>query len=258
MKCPHCGEFIPMDLSQPLVRRPDPTPVRWPLAKEFMSLVWMLDGSVLDATLLCMLAEDYVLKRRSSYRDLATRSNGAFGRAVIQRSLERLKAHVADGRVARLIDPGDDEDDQVRVVNLTLLRRLVTEQSDEFDAIFLWLQELADDNFRNALVLFLLLQAGADRKPQKLTGWKTVKLSGGVYAHPGELIRSLRSLAPVHGGGLVQRPEYRYWSIDSRMMNELLAQRAQTWLARGATPDPWEAGLQLALAEGSSPEAGAA
>lgn len=258
MKCPHCGEFIPMELNQSSLRLPEPVRHRWPLAREFMALVWALDGSMLDATLLCMLVEDQAHSRVSSYRDLAARSNGSFGRAVIQKAMDRLKARVAEGRLARLIEPGDGEESRVRWVDVRLIRRAIASQITDVDARFLWLHEAVDGDFRDALVLSLLLQAGADRAPQRMTGRDMVKLSGGLYSHPEEMMRSFRRLSPRHGDGLLRRPEYRYWSINTEMLNALLAQRAQTWLARGAPPEPWEAGLQLALAEGSIPEAGAA
>lgn len=249
MKCPHCGNFVPVPLNQPPVCIPDPTPPRqrWPLAREFMSLVWALDGNMNDAVLLCLLAEDQVSGRRSSKNTLAARSEGMFSRDA----REALEKRVVEGRIPQVIRLAD-EDGQI-LVDLPLMRRLATEQVATVDANFLWLYELTDSSFRDALVLSLLLQAGADREARKLTGRGIANLSGEMYTSPREIHRALSRLSPIHGGGLVQRPEYRYWSINTAILNDRLAQQALAWQERGAPPDPWEAGLRMALA--GSPEA---
>lgn len=251
MKCPHCGNYVPVPLNQPPVRIPDLTPPRprWPMAREFMSLIWALDGNMNDAVLLCLLAEDHVSQRKSSKRSLAERSGGTVSREAIT----RLKRRVAEGQVPQVIKQADDEEDGEILVDLPLMRRLAEEQVASVDPNFLWLYELTDSSFRDALVLSLLLQAGADKEPKKLTGRELVELSGGLYTYTREIYRALHRLSPIYGGGLVQRPEYRYWSIDTKMLNERLAQQGCAWLERGAPADPWEAGLRMALA--GSPDA---
>lgn len=241
MKCPHCGHFIPMELDQEPVRVPETKPPRWPLAKEFLALVQALDGNMIDATMVCLLIEDQQVGRRSSYSDLAERSDGAFKRSVVQKSIDRL---VGRG----LLEVGGPLPG--RRVDHVAVQQILQSAATDLDALFLWLHEVAKGNFRDALGLALLVQSGADRRPVKMTGREAVRRAGGLYSLPREMLRGLRK---VRRSKLLDIPEYRHWSVVSSRVNELLAQRAEAWLARGAPPAPWEAGLRFALSAGSIP-----
>jgi hypothetical protein len=244
MKCPHCGKHVPTPLDQPPVKIPDTIPKRWANAREFLSLVWSLDGNINDAVLLCLLAEDQLSGLKSSVRDLSARSNGLLS----HQALTRLKARVADGQVARVLVFSGEQEEQVSI-DLGLVRHLATESVDEVEPAFLWFLEQTNGNFRDALVLSLLLQAGADREGQQLTKRKITELSNGLYTTVREINRALAHLAPLHGEGLVQQLEYRIWAINSKLLNERLAQQAVAWVTKGQLPDPWEAGMNLLLSQ---------
>lgn len=247
MKCPHCGKYVPVSLNQPPVRIPETVPRRWPDAREFMSLVLALDGNMRDATLLCLMAEDQIDGRKvASKRELAERSGGLFKKDARDELVER----VSSGRAPQVLDFGMDSegDDSALQVNVSLVRRLALEQADTTDPAFLWFNELTEGCFREALVLSLLLQAGGDKEPQRLTGRKLLELSGGLYTDTREIYRALSRLSPIRGGGVVQQPEYRYWALNSAAINSRLAQQAIAWIGHEAPAAPWEAGLRLILA----------
>lgn len=247
MKCPHCGKYVPVPLNQPPVRIPETVPKRWPEAREFMSLVFALDGNMRDATLLCLMAEDQIGGRKAaSTRELAERSGGLANR----QSLAQLRERVCGGKTPQVLDFSVDSegDDSALRVNVPLVRRLALEQADTTDPAFLWFNELTEGCFREALVLSLLLQAGGDKEPQRLTGRKLLELSGGLYTDTREIYRALSRLSPIRGGGVVQQPEYRYWALDSAAINSRLAQQAVAWVGHESPAAPWEAGLRLILA----------
>ncbi|AEV26965.1 hypothetical protein Dsui_2614 [Azospira oryzae PS] len=249
MKCPHCGKYVPVSLNQPPVRIPETVPRRWPDAREFMSLVFALDGNMRDATLLCLMAEDQIGGRKvASKRELAERSGGLF--AVNKNAREELVGRVCGGKAPKVLDFGMDSegDDSALQVNVSLVRRLALEQAETTDPAFLWFNELTEGCFREALVLSLLLQAGGDKEPQRLTGRKLLELSGGLYTDTREIYRALSRLSPIRGGGVVQQPEYRYWALDSAAINSRLAQQAVAWVGHESPVAPWEAGLRLILA----------
>jgi len=241
MKCPHCGKHVPTPLDQPPVKIPDTIPKRWTNARAFLSLVWSLDGNINDVILLCLLAEDQLQGRQSSIRELVARGAGTFSRDAVS----GLSSRVYKGDIPRVVIHGDD--DQLRV-DLHLVRHLATESVNEVDPAFLWFLELTNGNFRNALVLSLLLQAGTDLEAQHLTKRRISELSNGLYStRTRDINRALSQLAPLHGDGLVRQLEYRVWAINSKLLNERLAQQAVTWVTLGQQPDPWEAGLSLLL-----------
>jgi hypothetical protein len=237
-----------LELNQPPVELPATAADRWPYAREFLALLHALDGNMIDATVLCLLIEDqYAGKDRSAtFRDLAVRSRGMFVPQAVTRCIERL-SQLGFIRVVSTKPRLKCE------VNLDAVFKAIGEAEEQLDALFLALHELAEGNFRDALMMFLLIRAGGDRIPTKMTGGDAVRRLKGFYANPADTLRSLLTIAPWKGGGLARQDAYRYWSVDSVSINSLLAQRMAEWSARGCPDEPWTPGLRLALASGSIP-----
>lgn len=252
MKCPHCGNFVPTPLNQPLVRIPDTLQPRWPNAEAFMSLVGALDGNVRDATLLCLMVEDQLQGKHSTSRELAARSMGLFSRIAMTRLKSRVEDQVAPPVLT--FSEAHDSEEESMTVNLDLVRRLATERAEEADPFFLWFYELTGGNFRNTLVLSILRQAGADQEAKSFTGQELLAMCDGLYTDSREIYRALSQLAPWRGSGLVQRPDPRYLALDSAQINSRLAQQAAAWVDQGCPPDPWEAGMAMLLAHGQQAE----